>query len=172
MAADDYSLAIARTVVAQIAEQMGFEGVQESALEITADALIRYMSESAKRAHQYAELASRTDVNVGDVLSSLEDMGTSVDELHAYLDSLSPVRGKWVPGSMGRQQHGSQHGSPAAWVRGRGGGGGARMPSTVPRPTTDAHRHHPAAGDAGGEQLRARGARVPRAAARAAAAHL
>ena len=92
MSADDYSRTIARVAVAQIAEQAGYEAVQDSAVEVLAELLLRYISEASAGAHQYAELANRTDANIGDVISSLEDLGTSVSELQAYLSVLLPVR--------------------------------------------------------------------------------
>ncbi len=84
MSADDYSRALARVSVAQIAEMAGFEACQESAVDILGDLLLRYTSQLCGAAHDYAELASRTDVNLADVLQALSDLGTTPDELDAY----------------------------------------------------------------------------------------
>ncbi len=43
-------------------------------------------------AHGYAELANRTNVNLHDMLTALDDLGTSVPELQTYLNALSRVR--------------------------------------------------------------------------------
>jgi histone H3/H4 len=89
--AQEYSRAIARTVVGQLAELASYEAVQDSAAEILAELLLKYITELSASAHGYAELANRTAINVHDVLLGLDDLGTSVPELQTYLSSLSPV---------------------------------------------------------------------------------
>jgi transcription initiation factor TFIID subunit 8 len=84
---EEYARAIAKVVAAQLAEADGFESVQESAIEILSDLLLRYISELSIGAHSYAELATRSQINVPDVLMSLEDMGTSVEDLRGYMDT-------------------------------------------------------------------------------------
>ena len=106
---DRYSRQVARIAVAQMAETAGFDGVQESAVEVLADLMLRYVAQLASTSHAYAEVAGRTDCNVNDVVSSIseigriavhlrrtrvslyllqllafEDMGISLDSLKAY----------------------------------------------------------------------------------------
>ena len=91
MAADDFSRAIARCAAGQLAELAGYESVQDSAAEVLSELLIKYITELSASSHGYAELANRSSVNVHDILLSLDDLGTSVAELKAYLSDLSPV---------------------------------------------------------------------------------
>ena len=67
---DRYSRQVARIAVAQMAETTGFDGVQESAVEVLADLMLRYVAQLASASHAYAEVAGRTDCNVNDVVSS------------------------------------------------------------------------------------------------------
>ncbi|KXZ48863.1 hypothetical protein GPECTOR_25g448 [Gonium pectorale] len=94
--ADDYSRRVARVVVAQMAELTGFEAAQESAVEILAELVIKYIQELCTAAHSYAETAHRTDFNVCDLNLALCDMGTSMEDLRKYLDSWLAEQG---PGS-------------------------------------------------------------------------
>ncbi len=70
-----------------MAELTGFEAAQESAVEVLAELLIKYLQEVCTAAHSYAEMAHRTDFNICDLNLSLSDMGTSMDDLKKYLDS-------------------------------------------------------------------------------------
>lgn len=89
--AEAYARQIARVAAGQLAEISGFESVQESAVDILGDLLLRYMDEVASGACGYAELAGRSDANVHDVLMSLDNLGVMVEELRDYLSSISPV---------------------------------------------------------------------------------
>lgn len=100
--ADDFSRALARTAVGQLAELAGFEAVQESAGEVLSELLVKYITELASSAHGYAELANRSGANLHDLLLALDDLGTSVPELQSYLSSLTPVRAR-------RQNAGTDH---------------------------------------------------------------
>ncbi|GIL89968.1 hypothetical protein Vretifemale_17708 [Volvox reticuliferus] len=95
--AEDYSRCVARVVAAQMAELTGFEAAQESAVEVLAELLIKYIQEVCTAAHSYAEMAHRTDFNVCDLNLALSDMGTSMDDLRKYLDSWLAEQG---PGSF------------------------------------------------------------------------
>lgn len=89
--AEDYTRVLARVAAGQLAEIAGYEAVQESAVEILADLLLHYLSELSSGANAYANLASRSDINVNDVALAIEDLGSSVEELAAYASSLSSV---------------------------------------------------------------------------------
>ncbi|MEW5313642.1 MAG: hypothetical protein WDW38_005194 [Sanguina aurantia] len=84
--AEEFSRRVARVAVAQLAEVQGFEAVQESAIEVLAELLLRYLSELCTSSHRYAEQANRSDANLSDMVSGLEDMGVSMDDLRLYLD--------------------------------------------------------------------------------------
>ena len=88
---DEYARAVSRVVAGQLTENAGYEAAQDSAVEILSELLMRYISEVAAGAHSYAEIASRTEANACDTLLALDDMGTSVEELQAYLDSVGSV---------------------------------------------------------------------------------
>lgn len=92
-----HTRAIARVVAGQLAEQAGYQSVQESAVEVLAELLLRYTTEVATSSHAYAELANRSDMNVSDVLLALEDMNTTVDNLRDYASRLSSVS-PWAVG--------------------------------------------------------------------------
>lgn len=84
MSGANYSRALARVAVAQIAELAGFDAAHESAVDILADLLQRYLSSVCASAHDYAELAGRTHTNTMDTLLALEDMGVTPDELDVF----------------------------------------------------------------------------------------
>lgn len=89
---DDYARRIAKVVVGQLAEQSGYESVHESAIDVLSELLLRYLDEVAAGSHQYAELATRSEVNAYDAILAVEDMGTSCQELGGYLANMSSVR--------------------------------------------------------------------------------
>ena len=66
--AQDYARAVARVVVAQTAESVGFEAVQQSAGDTLSELLIKYISEIGSATHSYAELAGRSECNVNDLV--------------------------------------------------------------------------------------------------------
>eukprot|EP00884_Botryococcus_braunii_P017301 jgi/Botrbrau1/4254/Bobra.0044s0049.1 len=81
---DQYTRSIARVVVAQIAQLVGFSGIQESANEALAEILLKYISEVGAAAHANAEIAGRALPNVLDVLMAFEDLGASVQDVMEY----------------------------------------------------------------------------------------
>lgn len=68
--AQDYARAIAKVVVAQTAESIGFDAIQQSASDTLSELLLQYISEIGSATHSYAELAGRTDCNVNDLVFS------------------------------------------------------------------------------------------------------
>ncbi|GBG00364.1 hypothetical protein Rsub_13123 [Raphidocelis subcapitata] len=84
MSAADYSRALARAAAAQIAELSGFDAAHDSALDILADLLQRYLANVCAGAHEYAELAGRTQANSLDALLALEDLGVTPEELNTF----------------------------------------------------------------------------------------
>nr|XP_018622713.1 transcription initiation factor TFIID subunit 8-like isoform X2 [Nicotiana tomentosiformis] len=87
---DDFGQAISRTAAAQICENIGFEGFNESALESFADITVKYLCDLGKTATFCAILVGRTEVNVFDVIQGLGDLGVSTGASkvkHCGLDS-------------------------------------------------------------------------------------
>ncbi|KAF6265553.1 Bromodomain associated-domain-containing protein [Scenedesmus sp. NREL 46B-D3] len=84
--ADEFSRSVARVVAAQIAEASGFDACQESAIEILADLLLRYLTTVCSSSHSYAELAGRSQSNLADLLLSLEELGVTAEDLHQHLE--------------------------------------------------------------------------------------
>ena len=66
---ENFSRSIARCAAGQIIDSAGFEAVQESALDMVTELIMRYISEVGAASHTYAELAGRTDTNALDVVS-------------------------------------------------------------------------------------------------------
>ncbi|KAK9919071.1 hypothetical protein WJX75_009128 [Coccomyxa subellipsoidea] len=93
--AQDHSRAIARVIVAQMAQGAGFERLQASAHESLADLLMRFMAELGSASHSYAELACRTSTNLSDVLLAFEDMGVRLEDLIQYANAEEEVPFAW-----------------------------------------------------------------------------
>ncbi|XP_022859864.1 transcription initiation factor TFIID subunit 8-like [Olea europaea var. sylvestris] len=74
---DNFGRAISKIAVAQICENVGFESINESALDSLADLAIRYLLDLGKTAKFYSNLAGRTECNVFDIIQGLEDLGMS-----------------------------------------------------------------------------------------------
>lgn len=74
---DEFARAIAKIAVAQICEGEGFQTFQQSALETLSDVATRYIRDVGKTAHNYANLAGRTECNVFDIIQGLEDLGSA-----------------------------------------------------------------------------------------------
>jgi len=81
---------LAQVAVAQICEgpighrSVCFDALQKSARDVLAEVLVRYISEIGSISHDVAELAGRTKPNVFDVLSALDDLGTSMRDVMEY----------------------------------------------------------------------------------------
>lgn len=67
--AEHYSRHVSKIVVSQLAETAGFHAVQESAVDVLADLMLRYIAQLGSASHSYAELAGRTDCNINDLVS-------------------------------------------------------------------------------------------------------
>lgn len=79
--ADQFSRALARVAVVQVAEAVGFDAVQSHAADAIADVLLRYITQLGAASHSYAEMAGRSDTNVFDILLAFEDLGVNIDDL-------------------------------------------------------------------------------------------
>uniref|UniRef100_A0A5B6ZF30 Transcription initiation factor TFIID subunit 8 n=1 Tax=Davidia involucrata TaxID=16924 RepID=A0A5B6ZF30_DAVIN len=73
---DDFAQAIAKVAVGQVCESLGFQSFQQSALNTLSDVAVRYICDIGKTANLYANLASRTECNVFDIIQGLEDLGS------------------------------------------------------------------------------------------------
>ena len=114
---EEYSKAIARVAVAQLAERERFSAMQvrwsrlyfgftssscaelplnptlyhqDSAAEVLADILIQYITEVCHSSQSYARHAGRSEFNILDVLLSLDDIGQPLDELDHVNDKVVP----------------------------------------------------------------------------------
>lgn len=94
MSGAEYSRALARVAVAQIAELAGFDAAHDSAVDILGDLLQRYIANVCTSAHEYAESAGRTHTNTMDALLALEDLGVTPDELDVFTGLMLQVRGR------------------------------------------------------------------------------
>lgn len=95
---EDFSRAVARVVAAQIAESAGFDACQDSAVEILADLLLRYLGTLAASSHSYAELAGRSQANLADLLLALEEVGVAAEDLHSHMQQQVGVGGAGAAG--------------------------------------------------------------------------
>jgi len=98
MSGGDYSRALARVAVAQIAELAGFDTAHDSAVDILADLLQRYLANVCACAHEYSELAGRTHTNTMDALLALEDLGVTPEELNVFCGLVLKVLCGWRVG--------------------------------------------------------------------------
>ncbi|GMI69839.1 hypothetical protein HRI_000653200 [Hibiscus trionum] len=71
---DDFALAIAKVVVAQVCESVGFQSFQHSALETLSDVTARYICTLGKTSNFNANLAGRLESNVFDIIQGLEEL--------------------------------------------------------------------------------------------------
>ncbi|CAN1143121.1 Transcription initiation factor TFIID subunit 8 [Linum perenne] len=75
--ADEFGHAVAKKAVAQICENVGFDGSKESALDALTDVTIRYLRDLGKTASSNANLCGRAECSIFDVVQGLEDISTS-----------------------------------------------------------------------------------------------
>eukprot|EP00951_Prasinocladus_malaysianus_P037188 scaffold397605_cov25-Prasinocladus_malaysianus.AAC.1 len=104
---EEYSRAIARCAAGQIADAMGFEAVQESAIDMLSELMLRYISEVGTASHTYAQLAGRTDMNAGDVGKRTRP------HIAATLTGINlTLKGRLLSPVAGDQNHGQKSWSP------------------------------------------------------------
>lgn len=77
---------IQRLVVAQVCDC--FDTVKSSAADALAEVLASYIKEIGRAAHECADVAGRTDVNIGDVLSALDAVGAKFQTIVRDAESL------------------------------------------------------------------------------------
>lgn len=75
-----------KTVAAQICEAVGFEAVTASSLDMLSEVLMKFLDEVGFHSHALAELSGRTHDNALDVLTALEEFGTSSMELSRWME--------------------------------------------------------------------------------------
>ncbi|KAF5201380.1 Transcription initiation factor tfiid subunit [Thalictrum thalictroides] len=89
---DDYGRAISKIAVSQICENVGFESLQQSSLDLLSEITLRYLRDLGKTAHFYANIAGRSDCNVFDIIQGLEDLGPSQGDVKGSFESSSTVK--------------------------------------------------------------------------------
>ncbi|KAL9230914.1 hypothetical protein vseg_006205 [Gypsophila vaccaria] len=72
---EDFTRTIAKIAVAQLLDNEGFQGFQQSALEALSDIAIRYIQELGNASKNYASSAGRSGCNVFDLVRGLEELG-------------------------------------------------------------------------------------------------
>lgn len=75
---NEFSLAITKIAVGQICESVGFQSVQQSALETLSDITARYVENVGKFANINANLAGRAECNAFDIIHGLEELGSGL----------------------------------------------------------------------------------------------
>ncbi|CAN1775888.1 Transcription initiation factor TFIID subunit 8 [Linum perenne] len=85
--ADEFGYAVARKAVAQICDNVGFDGSKESALDALTDVTLRYLRDLGKTASSNANLCGRTECTIFDVVRGLEDIGSTQGFPGAYNSS-------------------------------------------------------------------------------------
>ncbi|GLU10944.1 hypothetical protein SLE2022_277190 [Rubroshorea leprosula] len=75
---NDFVLAISKISVAQICENVGFQTLQQSALEALSDIAVRYIENIGKSALFHASLAGRAEGNAFDIIQGLEELGSGL----------------------------------------------------------------------------------------------
>eukprot|EP01133_Synstelium_polycarpum_P011637 gene11637-13587_t len=82
---ENYARALCKVVIGQITRGFGFAAIHQSALDAMTDIMRLYIEEIGTRAHEYSELASRTDSNFHDVHQAFQDMSIDMNDLYQYL---------------------------------------------------------------------------------------
>ncbi|KAI9360112.1 Bromodomain associated-domain-containing protein [Pilaira anomala] len=72
-------------VVAIIAKETGFQGIQPQALESMSNMLGSYIEKMLTSAHLFAELGNRAKPNIHDITRSLENVGIQINTFQEYL---------------------------------------------------------------------------------------
>ncbi|CAN0926937.1 Transcription initiation factor TFIID subunit 8 [Linum grandiflorum] len=85
--ADEFGYAVARKAVAQVCENVGFDGSKESALDALTDVTLRYLRDLGKTASSNANLCGRTECTIFDVVRGFEDIGATQGFPGAYNSS-------------------------------------------------------------------------------------
>ncbi|KAG2235971.1 Bromodomain associated-domain-containing protein [Thamnidium elegans] len=72
-------------VVAIIAKETGFQGIQPQAMESLSNILGSYIEKMLTSAHLFAELGNRAKPNIHDITRSLENVGIQINTFQEYL---------------------------------------------------------------------------------------
>lgn len=78
-------MAVLKVVVGHICQNIGWNSLQQSSLNILVDLLHRYLLELCKCTHGYMNDASRTEANTDDVLLAFRDFGLKEKALLDFL---------------------------------------------------------------------------------------
>jgi len=81
---ENFARELVKVVIGQITQGMGFHSIQQSACDTLSDILTLYMEEIGYSSHLYAEHASRVESNYHDINRAFEDLGVSIQDLHAF----------------------------------------------------------------------------------------
>ncbi|KAL5015496.1 hypothetical protein ScPMuIL_009766 [Solemya velum] len=87
----NYSRKLLQISLAQICQNLGWNCIHSTPLEILTDVLERYMLEVAKVTHRYSEQFGRTVPNLNDVGLAFQQFGVQLDEFEDYIRHMDPV---------------------------------------------------------------------------------
>jgi len=74
-----------KLVVAQISKEMGFQQIQQMAIETLADLLENYLTSVGYLGHKFTELSSRTESNLHDIKLGLKEIGNvTMDDIYNF----------------------------------------------------------------------------------------
>lgn len=90
--AEQYAHEVLKLVVARICQEIGFEAVEASALELLADIMSKYLEEIGFSSHHYAEVATRTESNFNDVRLALNDLRVTIMQLIPFEKNMPRIR--------------------------------------------------------------------------------
>ncbi|KAI8876157.1 hypothetical protein K501DRAFT_232514 [Backusella circina FSU 941] len=82
---EDITLDANNKLIAIISKEIGFQGIQASALNSFSNALETYLEKMLTSAHLFAELGNRAKPNIHDIARSLETAGIQTSTFEKYL---------------------------------------------------------------------------------------
>ncbi|XP_064607437.1 transcription initiation factor TFIID subunit 3-like isoform X2 [Liolophura sinensis] len=89
--AAEYCRGILKVCVAQLCQNLGWNAIQSTPLELMTDVLERYLTELGKTTQRYCEQFGRLDPNLDDLGLAFFHLGIPLGELEEYVRHLDPV---------------------------------------------------------------------------------
>ncbi|KAK3602912.1 hypothetical protein CHS0354_039328 [Potamilus streckersoni] len=86
--AEKYSWSLLRVAVAQICQQLGWNSIHATPLELLTDVLERYLLQVARVTHRYAEQFGTSDPQLEDLALAFRHLGIEISELEEYISHI------------------------------------------------------------------------------------
>ncbi|KAL3852412.1 hypothetical protein ACJMK2_016060 [Sinanodonta woodiana] len=86
--AEQYSWSLLRVAVAQICQQLGWNSIHATPLELLTDVLERYHLQVARVTHRYAEQFGTSDPQLEDLSLAFRHLGIEISELEEYVSHI------------------------------------------------------------------------------------